>query len=132
MIRLALVVGALYGALAVCLGAFGAHALSSRLSEKMLAVWHTAEQYQFYHALALLALGLLMRTGLTGAALTTAAWCFIVGTLLFSGSLYLLAGSGVKILGAITPIGGVLLIAGWIALLVGVWRGVSASLGSSA
>ncbi|AWN15024.1 DUF423 domain-containing protein [Salinisphaera sp. LB1] len=122
MIRLTLVFAALYGGLAVCLGAFGAHALSSHLSERMQAVWHTAEQYQFYHALALLALALLMRTGLTGAAFTTAAWCFIAGTLIFSGSLYLLAGSGVKILGAITPIGGVLLIAGWIALLTGAWR----------
>ncbi|HET7315267.1 DUF423 domain-containing protein [Salinisphaera sp.] len=122
MIRLTLVIAALYGGLAVCLGAFGAHALSSRLPEKMQAVWHTAEQYQFYHALALLALGVLMRTGTTGAAMTTAAWCFIVGTLIFSGSLYVLAGSGVKILGAITPIGGVLLIAGWIALLIGVGR----------
>lgn len=124
MIRLALVVGALYGALAVCLGAFGAHALESRLSGKMLAIWHTAEQYQFYHALALLALALLMRTGVTGAAMTTAVWCFVIGTLIFSGSLYLLAGSGVKILGAITPIGGVLLIIGWIALLAGALRGL--------
>ena len=122
MIRLTLVFAALYGGLAVCLGAFGAHALSAHLSERMQAVWHTAEQYQFYHALTLLALGLLMRSGLAGTAITTAAWCFIAGTLIFSGSLYLLAGSGVKILGAVTPIGGVLLIIGWIALLVGVWR----------
>lgn len=124
MIRLTLTFAAIYGGLAVCLGAFGAHALSSYLSERMQTIWHTAEQYQFYHALALLALGLLMRTGMTGAALTTAAWCFIIGTLVFSGSLYWLAGSGVKILGAITPIGGVLLIIGWIALLVGIWQNV--------
>ncbi|WP_423822762.1 DUF423 domain-containing protein [Salinisphaera sp. SPP-AMP-43] len=123
MIRLVLVCAALYGGLAVCLGAFGAHALSAHLSEKMQAVWHTAEQYQFYHALALLVVGLLMRTGLAGAAMTTAAWCFIAGTLVFSGSLYLLAGSGIRMLGAITPVGGMLLIIGWIALLVGVWRG---------
>src|SRR5699024_7880620 len=94
MIRLTLIVGAIYGGLAVCLGAFGAHALSSRLSAEMQTVWHTAEQYQFYHALGLLALGLLMRAGFTCAAMTTAAWCFIAGTLIFSGSLYLLAGSG--------------------------------------
>ncbi|MDA3921006.1 MAG: DUF423 domain-containing protein [Salinisphaera sp.] len=123
MVRLTLIAAAAYGGLAVCLGAFGAHALSSRLSLEMQAVWHTAEQYQFYHALALLALGLLMRSGLTGTAMTTAAWCFIAGTMIFSGSLYVLAGSGIRILGAVTPIGGVLLIVGWIALLIGVWRG---------
>lgn len=122
MIRFTLLAAAVYGGLAVCLGAFGAHALAAHLSAKMQAVWHTAEQYQFYHALALLALGLLMRTGVVGAAITTAAWCFITGTLIFSGSLYVLAGSGVKILGAVTPIGGVLLIAGWIALAVGLAR----------
>ncbi|KEZ77444.1 DUF423 domain-containing protein [Salinisphaera hydrothermalis] len=125
MIRITLIFAALYGGLAVCLGAFGAHALSSHLSKKMQDVWHTAEQYQFYHALALLALGVLMRTGFTGAAMSTAAWCFIAGTFIFSGSLYLLAGSGVRILGAITPIGGVLLIVGWVALLIGVWRASS-------
>lgn len=123
--RITLIVAALYGGLAVCLGAFGAHALASHLSDKMQAVWHTAEQYQFYHALALLALGLLMRTGLNGPAMTMAAWCFIAGTLIFSGSLYLLAGSGIRVLGAITPVGGVLLIVGWLALLVAVWRSAS-------
>lgn len=124
MMRFALAAGAVYGLFAVCLGAFGAHALSSRLSDNMQAIWHTAEQYQFYHALALLAVGLLLRQGLTGASMTTAAVCFALGTLIFSGSLYVLAFTDIKILGAITPIGGVLLIVGWIALLVGVWRGI--------
>lgn len=124
MMRFALAAGSLYGLLAVCLGAFGAHALSSRLSDNMQAIWHTAEQYQFYHALALLAVGLLLRQGLAGTSMNIAALCFTIGTLIFSGSLYVLAFTGVKILGAITPIGGVLLIAGWIALLVGVWRGI--------
>jgi len=123
MTRFALVAGSVYGLFAVCLGAFGAHALSSSLSTEMQAVWHTAEQYQFYHALALLAVGILMRQGLAGRAIQTAAWCFTTGTLIFSGSLYVLALSGVKILGAITPIGGVLLIAGWVALLVAARRG---------
>lgn len=124
MMRFTLIAAGVYGLLAVCLGAFGAHALSTRLSDHMQAIWHTAEQYQFYHALALLAVGVLMRQGLAGASMNTAALCFTIGTLIFSGSLYVLAFSGVKILGAITPIGGVLLIAGWIALLIGVWRGV--------
>lgn len=122
MIRLTLVFAAVYGGLAVCLGAFGAHAVRARISADMLAVWHTAEQYQFYHALALLAVGILMRQGLTGTAISVAAWGFIVGTAIFSGSLYLLAGSGIRVLGAITPIGGVCLIIGWAALVWALWR----------
>lgn len=122
MIRLTLTFAALYGGLAVCLGAFGSHALADHLSARTADIWHTAERYQFYHALALLALGLLMQTGLSGTAMTVAAWCFIAGTFIFSGSLYLLASSGIRILGAITPIGGILLIIGWIALLIGIWQ----------
>lgn len=122
MTQFALAVGSLYGLLGVLLGAFGAHALSDRLSADMQAIWHTAVQYQFYHALALLAVGLLARQGLAGAGLATATICFALGTLIFSGSLYVLALSGVRWLGAITPIGGVLMIVGWIALLVSVIR----------
>lgn len=122
MIRFTLVMAVLYGGLAVCLGAFGAHALASQFSERMQAVWETAAQYQFYHALALLAVGIIMRLGLTGPAIYVAAWCLIIGTLIFAGSLYLLAGTGTKILGAITPVGGVLLLIGWAALLVAVLR----------
>ena len=124
MIRLVLVFAALYGGLAVCLGAFGAHAIKARISPDMLAIWHTAEQYQFYHALALLGVGLMMRQGLTGTPVNIAALGFIVGTAIFSGSLYLLAGSGVRVLGAITPIGGLCLIAGWAALIWAFWRGL--------
>lgn len=123
MIRLVLIIASLYGGLAVCTGAFGAHALGSQLSERMLSVWHTAVQYQIYHALALLAVGLLMRLGFTGTPITLAAWAFILGTLLFSGSLYLLATTGLKALGPVTPIGGMMLIIGWITLLIGIWRG---------
>ncbi|WP_348762212.1 DUF423 domain-containing protein [uncultured Salinisphaera sp.] len=126
MIRITLVFAALYGGLAVCLGAFGAHAVRARISADMLAVWHTAEQYQFYHALALLAVGVLMRQGVTGTAMSVAAWSFIAGTAIFSGSLYLLAGSGIRVLGAVTPIGGLCLIIGWAALLWAVWRAHSA------
>ena len=104
-------------------GAFGAHALAARLSADMQAIWHTAVQYQFYHALALLAVGLLARQGMTGAGVATATVCFAVGTLIFSGSLYVLAFSGIRWLGAITPIGGVLLIVGWAALLWSIVRG---------
>lgn len=122
MTQFALAVGSLYGLIGVLLGAFGAHALSDRLPAEMQAVWHTAVQYQFYHALALLAAGLLARQGLAGAGLATATVCFALGTVIFSGSLYTLALTGVRWLGAITPIGGVLLIIGWAALLVTVVR----------
>lgn len=125
MMRFALITGSAYGLLAVCLGAFGAHALSARLSADMQAIWHTAEQYQFYHALALLAVGLLIRQGLTSSGMSVAAVCFALGTLIFSGSLYVLAATGIKILGAITPIGGVLLIVGWGALLFSAWKSVN-------
>src|SRR5699024_9829356 len=90
MLRLALITAALYGALAVGLGAFGAHALADQLSQRMHDVWRTAVQFQFYHALALLAVGLALQAGMTGALMTAATLCFMIGTLLFSGSLYLL------------------------------------------
>ena len=122
MTTFALVAGCLYGLAGVILGAFGAHALADRLAPDMQAIWHTAVQYQFYHALALLAAGLLARQGLAGTALSTSAVCFGAGTLIFSGSLYILALSGLRWFGAITPIGGVLMIVGWLALLIAVVR----------
>lgn len=122
MSQFALTTAAIYGLLGVILGAFGAHALSDRLTQDMQAVWHTAVQYQFYHALALLGLGILMRVMTSGAWFNVAGLCFCAGILIFSGSLYILALSGVRWLGAITPIGGLLLLAGWIALLGGVLR----------
>jgi len=123
MTQFALAAGSLYGLIGVLLGAFGAHALSARLTPELQAVWHTAVQYQFYHALALLAVGILARQGFAGASVTTATVCFALGTLIFSGSLYVLALSGVRWLGAITPIGGVLLIVGWAGLLAAIVRG---------
>lgn len=102
----------LFGFLGVGFGAFGAHALKARLSPELLAVYRTAVEYQFWHTLALLAVGLLalMRPGpLLGAS----GWCFALGILIFSGSLYALALSGVRVLGAITPLGGLLFLAGW-------------------
>lgn len=110
--QLALLAGAAYGFLGVAFGAFGAHALKAKLSVEMLTVWKTAVEYQLYHALALLLVGL-MATLRPSIAISNAAICFAVGVLLFSGSLYVLALSGVRWLGAITPLGGVLLLIGW-------------------
>jgi uncharacterized membrane protein YgdD (TMEM256/DUF423 family) len=112
MAQAALLIGALYGALAVALGAFGAHALRSRLTPELQAVWKTAVEYHFYHALALLLVGIWARS-LRTAGLDGAAWCFALGVLLFSGSLYVLALSGVRWLGAVTPLGGLLFLIGW-------------------
>jgi uncharacterized membrane protein YgdD (TMEM256/DUF423 family) len=119
--KLWLSLGAVYGFLGIAFGAFGAHALRARLSPDMLAVWRTAVEYQFYHAGALLLIGLWLRSQ-QSPALNVAGACFALGVLLFSGSLYVLALSGVRGLGAVTPIGGLLFLVGWLALLVAAWR----------
>jgi uncharacterized membrane protein YgdD (TMEM256/DUF423 family) len=114
-----LLAGAVLMALGVLLGAFGAHALKKILSAEMLAVYQTGVEYHFYHALGLLLIGIIglhypsKWIGLSGIFLTA-------GILLFSGSLYALSISGVKILGAITPIGGLSFVAGWVCLVVAV------------
>ena len=120
--RLALTLAALLLFAAVGLGAFGAHALKARLAPDMQAIWQTAVQYHAWHALALLAVGLhtMLRPGAPGAAL--AAWLFVAGIALFSGSLYALALSGVRGLGAITPFGGAAFLAGWLAFAWAAWR----------
>ncbi|MGQ0619063.1 MAG: DUF423 domain-containing protein [Panacagrimonas sp.] len=112
MAQASLAAGALFGFLGVVLGAFGAHALRARLSPEMLQVWKTANEYHFYHAIALVLVGLLARaTKLPGLDLV--AGCFVAGIVVFSGSLYLLAVSDLRWLGAITPIGGLLFVFGW-------------------
>ena len=112
-----LLIGALGGFTGVALGAFGAHALRSRLSADMLAVFETGVRYQMYHALAIIAVGLILgRMG--GWLFATAGWLFTAGIVLFSGSLYLLALTGVTTFGAITPLGGLAFLAGWACLAV--------------
>ena len=113
-----LLFAAFNGAVAVGLGAFGAHALKKHLSADMLAVWQTAVQYHFIHLLALLAVALIMRQSLDKPALSLvlAGGGFCLGMLLFCGSLYWLALSGPRWLGPITPLGGLLFMAGWLSL----------------
>ncbi len=112
-------VGAVWGFLAVAIGAFGAHGLKDRLTELgQAATFQTAAQYHMYCALALLTVGVLVLTGRTSTAATLAGWSLLVGSLVFSGSLYLLAVTGVKWLGAITPLGGVAMLIGWASLAV--------------
>lgn len=110
-------VGALMGGVGVGIGAFGAHGLRGRLSPEMLAVFETGVRYHMYHALAILATAALM-SRVDGRAIVIAGWSFFAGILIFSGSLYALALTGVTTLGAITPIGGVAFLAGWVALAV--------------
>jgi uncharacterized membrane protein YgdD (TMEM256/DUF423 family) len=113
--RIFLGLGAISGFLGVAAGAFGAHALRDRLSTEYLAVFETAARYQMYHALALLVVALLLWVRPLGT-LQWAGWLFVVGTTLFSGSLYALVLTGTRWLGAITPLGGVAFLAGWICL----------------
>ena len=117
MQRTFLLAGALAGLVGVGFGAFGAHGLRGRLSAEMLGVFETGVRYQMYHALALMALAALSDR-LNGRLIEAAGWLFVAGIVLFSGSLYLLAVTGVTVLGAITPIGGVAFLAGWACLVL--------------
>jgi len=120
--RIFLFVGSLFGGLGVILGAFGAHTLKARLALELLATFETGVRYQIYHALALLAVALLYANRPAKGLLTASGWLFVVGTLLFSGSLYALTLSGVRWFGAITPVGGMAFIIGWFCLAVaGLW-----------
>jgi uncharacterized membrane protein YgdD (TMEM256/DUF423 family) len=112
-----LLIGALAGATGVALGAFGAHALRSRMTPEMLAVFETGVRYQMYHALALVALAAL-EPRLGGYLVLTAGWAFTLGIVLFSGSLYVLALTGVSTFGIVTPFGGLAFLVGWAALAI--------------
>ena len=115
-------IGALSGFLGVALGAFGAHALKARLDADMLATFEVGVRYQMYHALALLAVGWAC-TRWPGTAVTASGWLFVAGTVIFSGSLYALSLSGMRWLGAITPLGGLAFLAGWLCLAWAAFKG---------
>ena len=125
MLRLWLVSGAVLGFVGVAAGSFGAHGLKALLDANgQAANWETAVRYCLFHALALLLAGMLAGLPQAAAArglLAAAGWSFLVGTLIFSGCLAALAVSGVKILGAIVPIGGVLMLVGWACLALAGW-----------
>ncbi len=118
MARLFFAIASLLGALSVAGGAFGAHALKGTLSETALGSFETGVRYQMYHAIALLVVALLLKQSPSVSTLTAAGWCFIVGIVLFSGSLYGLSLGGIKALGPVTPLGGVALMAGWVCLAI--------------
>lgn len=122
MPRLFCVMGAVLGALGVAAGAFGAHGLKGRLTPEMLAVFETGVRYHLIHSVALLGVAW-AATRWASRAISAAGWLFVGGVFLFSGSLYVLTLSGIRAFGAITPIGGVAFILGWLLLAWGAWTG---------
>lgn len=117
-----ILLGSITAGLSVAFGAFGAHALKASLNEHMLAVYQTAVQYQSWHALGLILIGLLIQQRPTSRLLRHSAWWMFVGICLFSGSLYVLAISGVRWLGMVTPFGGVSLLVAWTLLSIALFR----------
>ena len=121
MERLFFMLGSLSGFCGVALGAFAAHALKGRVAGDLLVIFETGVRYQMYHALALLAVAW-AGTRWPGRLINVSGWLFVIGTLVFSGSLYALSLSGVRWLGAITPLGGLALLGGWLCLASAAWR----------
>jgi uncharacterized membrane protein YgdD (TMEM256/DUF423 family) len=120
--RLALMLGGIFMFAAVALGALGAHALRGQLDAQMTAVWQSAVQYHAWHAIALLGIGSLLLHFPRSRGFRLAAWLFVAGNLLFAGSLYLIALTGIRGLGVITPLGGMAFLAGWAVFAWSVWR----------
>lgn len=120
--KLFLAAGGLAALLAVALGAFGAHALKNRLPTEMLAVWHIGVEYHVYHALGLLAVGLVATQLPDSTLLKWSGWLMLAGIVIFSGSLYALALTGARSLGAITPVGGIAFLAAWTLFVAAVLR----------
>ena len=114
--------GSLSAFLGVGLGAFGAHGLKSRVAPEMLVVWQTGVQYHLIHALALLLIGILCHLIPNDSLVRYSGWALVVGTLLFSGSLYVMVLASIRSLGMITPLGGIAFLIGWLLLAVAAWR----------
>jgi uncharacterized membrane protein YgdD (TMEM256/DUF423 family) len=119
--RLFLACGAISALVAVAAGAFGAHALRARVTPEMLAIFEVGARYQMYHALGLLACAWAV-TRWPGTPVTLSGWFFVAGTVIFSGTLYAIALTGARWLGAITPLGGLAFLAGWCCLALAAWR----------
>ena len=115
-----IILGALCTMMAVGTGAFGAHGLEGKLSDKYMSVWEKAVNYQMYHGLGLILIGII--SGTTSINVNWAGWLLFFGIVLFSGSLYILALTQIRILGAITPIGGILFIVGWLMLIIATFK----------
>ncbi len=116
-----LIFGSIFGFLGVALGAFAAHALKTKLSQELFNIFEVGVRYHMYHALALIAVAWAVRQ-YPHSCVVFSGWLFLLGMIIFSGSLYILALSGVKVWGAVTPVGGLLLLAGWLSLAFGVFK----------
>ena len=130
MDRLFFSIGCVFGLLGVALGAFAAHALKARLAPELLAAFETGVRYQLIHALALLAVAW-AHTRWPGRMVSAAGWLFVAGTLLFSGSLYVLSITGARAFGAITPFGGMAFLTGWLCLAAAPWRARAGSVSAA-
>ena len=119
--RLFLIIGAVSAAISVAAGAFGAHSLRQTIEPSLLDVFETGARYQMYHALALVGVGL-VASRWPSSLFASAGWLFVAGTVLFTGSLYAMTFTGIRVLGAITPLGGLCFIGGWICLAVAAAR----------
>lgn len=122
MHKLFLIAGSVAMALAVALGAFGAHGLKNMLTKEMLDIFETGVRYHFYHATGLLVIGIIAQNIPNTSFLQWSGWLMVAGIVIFSGSLYILSIGGIRWLGAITPIGGLCFIAGWIMLALALWQ----------
>ncbi|TWI59727.1 DUF423 domain-containing protein [Halalkalibacter nanhaiisediminis] len=124
MAKLFIFIGSIVMALSVAIGAFGAHGLEGRLTERMMKNYQTGVQYHMIHGIGLLVVGLVAWKLTSSSMLNGAGWSFLIGIILFSGSLYVMALTGITKLGAITPIGGLAFIVGWVLLGIAVLRGL--------
>ncbi|GER66326.1 UPF0382 membrane protein YwdK [Weizmannia acidilactici] len=114
--KIFVLLGAINAFLSVALGAFGAHGLQGRMEQKYLDIWETGVRYEMYHALGLMAIGILSGMIKSSALLNWSGWLMFIGIVLFSGSLYVLCLTKINVLGAITPIGGIAFLAAWVLL----------------
>ncbi|MGG3555150.1 DUF423 domain-containing protein [Peribacillus frigoritolerans] len=119
--KLFIILGALNGFIAVALGAFGAHGLEGKIPDKYLETWQTAVQYQMFHAVGLLVLGLLAGK-IASPLINWSGWLMLIGIILFSGSLFVLSVTQIKVLGAITPLGGISFLVAWVLMIIAAYK----------
>ncbi|AOH57248.1 hypothetical protein ABE28_023120 [Peribacillus muralis] len=119
--KLFIILGAINGFIAVALGAFGAHGLEGKIPDKYLETWQTAVQYQMFHAVGLLVIGLLAGK-ISSPLINWSGWLMLIGIILFSGSLFVLSVTQIKVLGAITPLGGVSFLTAWVLMIIAAYK----------
>ncbi|MFN7252037.1 MAG: DUF423 domain-containing protein [Anaerobacillus sp.] len=124
MLKIFLIIGSINMVLAVGLGAFGAHGLQAKLTERMMEIYQTGVQYHMIHAVGILVIAVVADRFANPTLLSWAGWTMFLGIIFFSGSLYILSISGIKVLGAITPIGGLLFMVGWVLLALAAFKGI--------